>query len=80
MVKTKTPEEIQKMKTAGQNMLRTHINNNGFSIVRAFIGHGIGGKMHKKPQTPSFGDANSSPELKVGMTLTVEPMLNNRYL
>ena len=48
----------------------------GFSIVKDFVGHGIGRKMHEEPQIPNFGPAGCGPILKTGMTLAIEPMLN----
>jgi methionyl aminopeptidase len=48
----------------------------GFSVVREFVGHGIGRQMHEEPQIPNFGAAGSGPVLKPGMTLALEPMIN----
>ncbi len=48
----------------------------GFSVVKDFVGHGIGRKMHEEPQIPNFGAAGRGPKLKEGMTLALEPMLN----
>jgi len=48
----------------------------GFSVVRQFVGHGIGRAMHESPQIPNFGKPGRGPELKPGMTLAVEPMVN----
>ena len=48
----------------------------GFSVVRDFVGHGIGRKMHEDPQIPNFGTPGRGPKLKVGMTLAIEPMVN----
>ena len=48
----------------------------GFSIVREFVGHGIGRDMHEDPQIPNFGKAGHGPKLKPGMTLAIEPMVN----
>lgn len=52
------------------------IESNGFSVVRDYVGHGIGRKMHEDPQLPNFGFAGHGPFLKEGMTLAVEPMVN----
>lgn len=49
---------------------------NGFSVVRALVGHGIGRSLHEDPQVPNFGPAKSGPELKENMTLAIEPMIN----
>ncbi len=48
----------------------------GFSVVRDFVGHGIGRRLHEDPQVPNFGPAGQGPELRVGMTLAIEPMVN----
>lgn len=48
----------------------------GFSIVREFVGHGIGRDMHEEPQIPNFGKPGRGPKLKPGMTLAIEPMVN----
>jgi len=49
---------------------------NGYRVVREYTGHGIGRKMHEEPQIPNFGRPGEGPELKRGMTLALEPMLN----
>jgi len=48
----------------------------GFSVVREFVGHGVGRKLHEEPQVPNFGKRGSGPRLKAGMTLALEPMIN----
>jgi methionyl aminopeptidase len=48
----------------------------GFSVVREFVGHGIGRSMHEDPQIPNFGPPGRGPRLKPGMTLAIEPMVN----
>lgn len=48
----------------------------GFSVVRQFVGHGIGRNLHEEPQVPNFGKPNQGPQLTAGMTLAIEPMLN----
>lgn len=54
----------------------------GFSIVREYVGHGIGADLHEEPQIPNFGVPNRGPRLKPGMTLAIEPMVNagERYV
>lgn len=47
-----------------------------FSVVREFVGHGVGRKLHEEPQIPNFGRAGEGPKLKPGMTLAIEPMVN----
>jgi len=49
---------------------------NGFSVVREFVGHGVGRKLHEEPQIPNYGRRGSGPKLKSGMTLAIEPMIN----
>jgi methionyl aminopeptidase len=48
----------------------------GFSVVREFVGHGIGRQMHEDPQVPNFGEPGRGPKLRAGMTLAIEPMIN----
>ena len=48
----------------------------GFSVVREFVGHGVGRKLHEEPQIPNFGKPGAGPKLKPGMTLAIEPMIN----
>jgi methionyl aminopeptidase len=56
--------------------IQTHVERAGFSVVRQFVGHGIGRDMHEDPQVPNFGVAGSGPLLKPGMVLAIEPMVN----
>jgi methionyl aminopeptidase len=49
---------------------------NGYSVVREFVGHGVGRKLHEEPQIPNYGRCGSGPKLKPGMTLAIEPMVN----
>jgi methionyl aminopeptidase len=49
---------------------------NGYTVVREFVGHGVGRKLHEEPQVPNYGRPGSGPKLKPGMTLAVEPMVN----
>lgn len=49
---------------------------NSFSVVREFVGHGVGRKLHEEPQIPNFGRPGEGPKLKPGMTLAIEPMVN----
>lgn len=52
------------------------VEGNGFSVVREFVGHGVGRSMHEEPQVPNYVDGKSSPRLRPGMTLAIEPMVN----
>lgn len=56
--------------------IETTATRAGFSVVRDFVGHGIGRKMHEDPQIPNFGAPGCGPKLKAGMTLAIEPMVN----
>ncbi|HZJ84989.1 MAG TPA: type I methionyl aminopeptidase [Syntrophomonadaceae bacterium] len=58
------------------NAVQTHAEKHGFSVVRDFVGHGIGRDMHEDPPVPNYGRINSGPILKKGMTLAIEPMVN----
>lgn len=60
--------------------VQAHVENNGFSVVRDYVGHGIGRAMHEEPQIPNFGKPGRGPRLEVGMVLAIEPMVNvGRY-
>ncbi|MGH7940319.1 MAG: type I methionyl aminopeptidase [Limisphaerales bacterium] len=52
------------------------VENNGFSVVREFVGHGVGRTMHEEPQVPNFVDGNMNEKLRSGMTIAIEPMVN----
>lgn len=56
--------------------IQRHVESNGFSVVRAFVGHGIGRQLHEEPQIPNFGPPGCGPRLREGMTLAIEPMVN----
>jgi methionyl aminopeptidase len=56
--------------------VQAHAEGAGFSVIRQFVGHGIGRQMHEDPQLPNFGLPGTGPELKPGMTLAIEPMVN----
>ena len=56
--------------------VQTTVEARGFSVVREFVGHGVGRKMHEEPQIPNFGSAGTGPKLKPGITLAIEPMIN----
>ena len=62
--------------------IQTYAESNGFSIVREYVGHGIGQDLHEDPQIPHYGPPNIGPRLKPGMVLCVEPMVNagSRYV
>lgn len=52
------------------------VRRRGFSVVREFVGHGVGRKLHEEPQVPNFGKRGTGPILRAGMTLAIEPMVN----
>ena len=56
--------------------VQTHAENNGFSVVRALVGHGIGKDMHEDPSVPNYGKKGTGIRLKKGMTIAIEPMIN----
>ncbi len=56
--------------------VQSRVEREGFSVVREFVGHGIGQQLHESPQLPNFGPPGQGPRLKAGMTLAVEPMIN----
>ncbi len=56
--------------------IQKYVEGNGFSVVREFVGHGVGRSMHEEPQIPNFVEGKSSPKLRAGMTLAIEPMVN----
>lgn len=56
--------------------IQSYVEENGYSVVRDYVGHGIGRSMHEAPQIPNFGPPNRGPRLKKGMTLAIEPMVN----
>lgn len=62
--------------------IQTYVESYGFSIVREYVGHGIGQNLHEDPQIPHFGPPDKGPRLKPGMVLAVEPMVNagKRYV
>ncbi len=56
--------------------VQAHAEANGFSVVREYVGHGVGAKMHEEPEVPNFGHPGHGPRLVKGMTIAVEPMVN----
>lgn len=56
--------------------IQKHVEANGFSVVREFVGHGIGASLHEEPQIANYGEAGRGPRLAEGMTLAIEPMVN----
>jgi methionyl aminopeptidase len=56
--------------------VQAHVEAHGFSVVREFVGHGIGAKLHEEPQIPNYGQPGRGPRLAEGMVLAIEPMVN----
>ena len=56
--------------------VQKHVEAHGFSVVREFVGHGIGTAMHEEPQVPNFGRPGTGPELTEGIVIAIEPMVN----
>ncbi len=56
--------------------VQAYVEANGFSVVREYVGHGVGRKMHEAPEVPNFGEPGHGPKLLRGMTIAVEPMVN----
>ena len=62
--------------------IQTYVENEQFSVVREYVGHGVGQDLHEDPQIPHYGPPNKGPRLKPGMVLAIEPMVNagSRYV
>ena len=58
------------------HVVQAHVEARGFSVVREFVGHGIGSKLHEEPQIPNFGEPGRGARLTEGMVLAIEPMVN----
>jgi len=58
------------------NAVQTHAENNGFSVVRELVGHGIGTQLHEEPQIPNYGTIKQGYQLRSGMCIAIEPMIN----
>ena len=56
--------------------VQQHVEAHGFSVVREFVGHGIGKELHEEPQIPNYGEPGHGPRLREGMVLAIEPMVN----
>jgi methionyl aminopeptidase len=56
--------------------IQRYVETNGYSVVREFVGHGVGRKMHEDPQVPNFDDGQKTPVLRPGWTIAIEPMVN----
>jgi methionyl aminopeptidase len=72
---------IEHVKVGGRisdigHAVQQHVEAYGFSVVREFVGHGIGQRMHEEPQVPNYGEPGRGPRLTEGMVLAIEPMVN----
>lgn len=56
--------------------IQNYVEQNGFSVVRELVGHGIGRKLHEEPQVPNFGEFNQGPLIEDGLCIAIEPMIN----
>ncbi|MBQ9168857.1 MAG: type I methionyl aminopeptidase [Oscillospiraceae bacterium] len=56
--------------------IQTYVESNGYSVVRSYVGHGVGQQLHEEPEVPNFGEPGHGPRLLPGMTIAVEPMVN----
>ena len=56
--------------------VQSYVESNGFSVVRSFVGHGVGAQLHEEPEVPNFGKPGRGPRLLPGITLAIEPMVN----
>jgi methionyl aminopeptidase len=74
----KAIQEVRMGKTVGDvgAAVQEYVEANGFSVVRDFVGHGIGTRMHEEPQVPNFGTRGHGTRLREGMVLAIEPMVN----
>ncbi len=57
------------------HVVQSHVESHGFSVVREFVGHGVGVKIHEEPPIPNFGEPGKGPLLREGMTIAIEPMV-----
>lgn len=59
--------------------IQAHVESHGYSIVRPLVGHGVGRKMWEEPQVPNYGEPGKGPKLRTGMTIAIEPMVNEGH-
>lgn len=73
-------EGVRRLRVGGflgdvSHAVQAHVEKNGFSVIRDYVGHGIGRAMHEDPQVPNFGQAGTGPHLEAGLILAIEPMV-----
>lgn len=71
-----TQAQVNNRLTDISHAIQKYVEERNFSVVRDYVGHGIGSNMHEEPQIPNFGQPGRGPRLKPGMTLAIEPMVN----
>ena len=59
--------------------VQSYVEENGFSVVRSFVGHGVGKELHEDPEVPNYGHAGHGVRLVNGMTIAIEPMVNQKH-
>ena len=71
-------EEVKTNAKVGNigSAIQNYVEQNGFSVVRELVGHGIGRKLHEEPQVPNFGNYNQGPVIENGLCIAIEPMVN----
>lgn len=81
VTQTSLHRAVDKVRSGGHlsdigHAVQSEVERAGFSVVRDFVGHGIGSSLHEDPQVPNFGKAGRGPRLKPGLVLAIEPMVN----
>ena len=72
----KTAEKAERLGEISYS-IQTYIEENGFSVIREYVGHGIGRSIHEQPQIPNYGEKRAGPKLRPGMVLAIEPMVSS---
>ncbi|MGE7204036.1 M24 family metallopeptidase, partial [Bacillus haynesii] len=75
-------KKAEMRKAVPSQVIQTYVESEQFSVVREYVGHGVGQDLHEDPQIPHYGPPNKGPRLKPGMVLAIEPMVNagTRYV
>ena len=81
VTRTSLERAVEQVRPGGRlsdigHAVQAHVEEAGFSVVREFVGHGIGTALHEEPQVPNYGSPGRGPRLKPGMVLAIEPMVN----
>jgi len=72
----KTAEKAERLGEISHS-IQTYVEENGFSVIREYVGHGIGRSIHEQPQIPNYGEKRAGPKLRPGMVLAIEPMVSS---